>query len=254
MTNKQTEKTTIEPLEKEWFADWFDTKYYHILYQDRNDEEAQLFMKNLITFLHLKKRKKILDLACGRGRHSVYLHSLGFKVKGVDLSKNSIAYAKQFEAENLKFAVHDMRIPFKKKYHAIFNLFTSFGYFNDDETNINVLKNIKNGLKKNGIVVIDFMNIETVTKKLIAKETVVKSTIPFHITRKVFDNRIIKDIRFSTDGKDFHYTEKVQCLTLETIKNYISKAGLKLNHTFGDYTLNKFDVNKSKRLILVLSK
>ena len=247
--------TIIEKLEsKEWFATWFDTKYYHILYQDRNDEEAQLFMQNLIQFLKLKKGNKILDLACGRGRHSVYLNSLGYKVRGVDLSKNSIKYAKQFEKNELKFKVHDMRKSFNKKYHAIFNLFTSFGYFNDDKTNIKVLKNIKKGLKKNGIAVIDFMNIETVTKNLTPKETVIKDNIHFHITREVLNNRIIKNIKFSTEGKDFHFTEKVQCLTLETINNYINKAGLKLNHTFGDYLLNKFEVTTSKRLILVVSK
>jgi len=241
-------------VQKEWFVDWFDTEFYHILYQDRNDEEAQLFMQNLLGFLKLKKGKKILDLACGRGRHSVYLNSLGYKVKGVDLSKNSIQYAKQFEKKGLKFSVHDMRLPFKNKYHAIFNLFTSFGYFNDDKTNIKVLKNIKKGLKKNGVAVIDFMNIETVTKNLNPKEIVIKDAIHFHITREVINNRIIKNIRFSVAGEDYHYTEKVQCLTLDTIKNYISKAGLKLNHTFGDYTLNKFDVEKSKRLILLVSK
>ncbi len=240
--------------QKEWFARWFDTKYYHILYQDRNDEEAQLFMKNLVAFLKLKKDAKILDLACGRGRHSVYLNSLGFKVNGVDLSKNSIAFAKQFEQENLSFKVHDMRDKFDKKYHAIFNLFTSFGYFNDDKTNIKVLKNIRKGIKKKGVAVIDFMNINVVTQNLTPKETVVKDDISFFITRKVENNKIIKDIKFTIDNKDFHYTEKVQCLTLEKISSYIKEAGLKLNHTFGDYSLKEFDVNNSKRLILIVSK
>lgn len=237
----------------EWFVDWFNTKYYHILYQDRNDVEAQLFMQNLIDFLHLKKGDSILDLACGRGRHSIYLNSLGFTVIGADLSKNNIEYAKQFENSNLTFLIHDMRKSFTEKFNAIFNLFTSFGYFNDDETNINVLKNIKNGLTKNGVAIIDFMNIETVSKNLIAKEITKKNEISFHITRKIKNNKIIKDIRFNTDGNNFHFTEEVQCLSYEKIKNYILKAGLKLNHTFGDYNLNRFNLEKSKRLILVVS-
>jgi cyclopropane fatty-acyl-phospholipid synthase-like methyltransferase len=237
----------------EWFVDWFNTEYYHILYQDRNDAEAQLFMQNLVHHLKLKKGNDILDLACGRGRHSVYLNSLGFTVIGADLSKNSIKYAKQFENSSLTFLVHDMRKSFQKKFDAIFNLFTSFGYFNDDETNIKVLKNIKNGLKKNGIAVIDFMNIKTVAKNLNPKETIIKNDISFYITRKIEDSKIVKTIRFSVDNKDFKFTEEVQCLTFQTIKSYISKTGLKLNDTFGDYSLNKFDFEKSKRLILIVS-
>lgn len=251
MTDTQINESTLD---KEWFADWFNTKYYHILYQDRNDEEAQLFMRNLVDFLVLKKNIKILDLACGRGRHAVYLNSLVFDVTGVDLSPNSITYAKQFEKEKLKFSVHDMREPFTNTYHAILNLFTSFGYFDDDATNIKVLSNIKNGLKKDGVAVIDFLNIKTVIKNLKPTDVLVKDGIQFDITRKILNNKIIKDIKFQANDTNYHYTEKVQCLTLETIKNYMDKAGLQLKHVFGDYNLQEFDVEKSNRLILIVSK
>ncbi len=238
--------------QKEWFVDWFDSEYYHILYKDRDYEEAELFMTNLVKFLKLEKENFILDLACGKGRHSVFLNWLGFTVNGVDLSKNSIQHAKQFENDTLNFEVHDMRLPFDIKYNAIFNLFTSFGYFDDDETNIKVLKNIKYSLYKNGVAVIDFMNIETVTNNLVAKETIIKDEITFNITRQIKNNKIIKNIKFSVNNEEFHFTEKVQCLTYETIKKYISKAGLKLKHTFGDYELKDFDLNQSKRLILIV--
>lgn len=132
----------------EWFQHWFDTKYYHILYQDRNDEEAHLFMKNLTSFLDLKEDNKVLDLPCGKGRHSKFLNSLGYDVIGADLSQNSIAFAKQFENDSLHFEVHDMREPFQTKFDAILNLFTSFGYFDEEQSNIEVLENLKNGLKK----------------------------------------------------------------------------------------------------------
>lgn len=238
--------------QKEWFVDWFDSEYYHILYQNRNDDEAHLFMRNLIDFLQLKKNSYILDLACGKGRHSLFLNSLGYKVNGVDLAKNSIDYANKFKNKNLHFFVHDMRLPFKHQYDAIFNLFTSFGYFNDDETNINVLKNIKNGLLKNGVAIIDFMNIETVSKNLIKSEVKIKNNIEFHITREIRDQKIIKTIDFKADNKHFKFTEEVQCLTFETIKNYISKAKLQLMHIFGDYHLNEFDIENSDRLILIV--
>jgi len=88
----EIQKTSTE----NWFASWFDTKYYHILYKERNDEEAQLLMDNLTHYLNLPEDAKILDLACGKGRHAIYLNSLGFDVTGADLSENSIAEASKF--------------------------------------------------------------------------------------------------------------------------------------------------------------
>ena len=83
--------------QKEWFAEWFDTSYYHQLYQNRNEEEAALFISNLLQFLNLPKSSKLLDLACGKGRHSVTLNSFGYEVLGVDLAANSIQEASKFQ-------------------------------------------------------------------------------------------------------------------------------------------------------------
>ena len=236
----------------EWFQHWFDTKYYHILYQDRNDKEAQLFMRNLTSFLNLNKGNKILDLPCGKGRHSTFLNSLGYDVIGADLSKNSIAFAKQFENESLHFKVHDMRDPFQTKFDAILNLFTSFGYFDDEQINIAILENLKNGLKKSGTIVIDFMNVAFVEKNLVANETIVKNDIQFQIERSIRKGFIQKDIRFKAANKQHHYTEYVRFITLDRFKGYAKAAGLKIKHTLGDYNLNVFDESNSSRLILIL--
>src|SRR3970282_2312904 len=90
-----------------WFSSWFDTPYYHILYKDRNYREAQIFMDNLTHYLNLPETQKVLDLACGKGRHSIYLHQLGFDVLGADLSENSIGEASKTTKETLHFKVHD---------------------------------------------------------------------------------------------------------------------------------------------------
>jgi len=237
---------------EEWFKDWFDTKYYHILYQDRNDDEAQLFMQHLISFLALDQDSTILDLPCGRGRHAVFLNSLGFDVIGADLSENSIAFAKEFENEKLHFEVHDMRDPFESKFDAIFNLFTSFGYFNDEITNIKVLQNLKNGLNKNGVLVIDFMNVNYVKKFMINHEVITKNNIDFTINRSIDGNFIKKDIQFVADGKAHHYNENIKFLPLEVLKKYFKQSGFQLKHTFGSYDLTAFDLENSNRLILIL--
>ena len=81
---------------KEWFATWFETDYYHTLYKYRDKAEAEHFIEHLIEELNAEKGSKVLDLACGKGRHSITLHELGMDVLGADLSSNSIGMAQQF--------------------------------------------------------------------------------------------------------------------------------------------------------------
>ena len=146
---------------------------------------------------------------CGKGRHSIYLNQLGFDVLGADLSENSIAEASKNTNDTLHFEVHDMREPFEKKYDAIFNLFTSFGYFENEEDNLTTLKAIKESLSEYGFAVIDFMNVTQVLNTLVPEETKTVDGIDFHLKRYLKDGHICKDIIFSDNGQDFHYTEKV---------------------------------------------
>jgi SAM-dependent methyltransferase len=236
---------------KDWFTDWFNTSYYHILYKDRNDLDAQLFMKNITDFLELPKSAHILDLPCGKGRHAVFLNSLGYKVTGADLAKNSIVHAKQFENDSLKFKTHDMRNPLGKTYNAIFNLFTSFGYFVDDSEDIKILENIKKGLKKGGFFVFDFLNAEKVKANLVAKEIKIVDKITFNIERKIINGFIIKNISFVADGKNHSFTEQVKYLDVDKVKTYLEKVGFTICNIFGNYTLTTFDRKKSDRLIII---
>jgi SAM-dependent methyltransferase len=236
---------------KDWFTDWFNTSYYHILYKERNDVEAQLFMRNITEILSLDKATHILDLPCGKGRHSVFLNSLGYRVTGSDLSENSIIAAKKYENDTLKFNVHDMRVPFSEKYNAVFNLFTSFGYFEDDKEDLLILHNIKNGLTKEGVFVFDFLNAAIVKENLVTKETKVVDGITFNITREISNDFIIKRISFFADAENHSYTERVKYLDLEKMTYYLEKVGFKIEHTFGDYYLNSFDSKISNRLIIV---
>ncbi|WP_297806033.1 class I SAM-dependent methyltransferase [uncultured Polaribacter sp.] len=236
---------------KDWFTNWFNTPYYHILYKDRNDDEAQLFMKHITTFLNLPKTTHILDLPCGRGRHSVFLNSLGYKVTGGDLAANSIKLAKEFENETLNFKVHDMRAPFNNKYDAVFNLFTSFGYFEDDKEDILILNNIKQSLKKDGFFVFDFLNAEKVKLNLVAKETKIVNSITFNIKREIKDGFIYKHISFFADGENHTYTEQVKYLDLDKMTAFFEKVGFTITNVFGDYDLNAFEAKTSERLILI---
>ena len=234
-----------------WFASWFDTPYYHILYKDRDYEEAQQFMDNLTHYLNLPEEAKILDLACGKGRHSIYLNSLGFDVTGSDLSENSIKEASKDANDTLHFKVHDMRDSFEEKYDAIFNLFTSFGYFENDADNLKTLISIKESLTEYGFAVIDFMNVDFVINNLVPSEIKTVEGIDFHIKRYVKDNHIFKEIDFEDKGEKFHFTEKVQALRLSDFEAMMEEAGIFLLDVFGDYKLRTFYKNQSERLIMI---
>lgn len=237
-----------------WYASWFNNPYYHILYKDRDYKEAGRFMRNLTEFLKLKPSSRILDLACGKGRHAKFLATLNYNVTGVDLSPLSIASAKKFEAENLRFRVHDMCKPFPEKFDAVFNLFTSFGYFENETDNQRTINAIKQELYKTGYGVIDFLNSHFVAKNLVPNEVKIVDGYRFEITREIKENHIIKKISFKDEsGIVNNFEERVKALTLNDFKEYFEIAGLKLIHTFGDYSLNKFDQETSERLILIFT-
>ena len=236
-----------------WYASWFNTPYYHILYKDRNHREAALFMNALTNYLNLKKGDTILDLACGRGRHAKYLYKQGFNVTGIDLSEESIEYAKQYEKPGLHFEVHDMCLPYPRRFDAVFNLFTSFGYFENEIDNLRTVKAIKAELKSGAYGVIDFLNSELAIKNLIPSEKKKIGDIVFYIEKYVEDGYIIKNIRFTDDETDYHYVEKVRALTLQDFEFYFKEAGITLKNVFGNYRLNSFNQNTSERLILIFN-
>ena len=246
---KQTANKT--PTTKNWFASWFDTPYYHILYKERNYREAQIFMDNLTHYLNLPEKAKVLDLACGKGRHSIYLNQLGYEVVGADLSENSIAEATKNENNSLHFEVHDMREPFEDKFDAIFNLFTSFGYFENDQDNLTTLKAMKESLTDHGFAVIDFMNVNQVIGSLVPDEVKTVDGIEFHIKRYLSEGHIYKEIDFEDQGEKFHFTEKVKALTLQDFEEMMEEAGIFLLDIFGDYKLKKFHKTDSERLIMI---
>ena len=233
------------------FENWFDSPYYHILYKERNFREAQIFMDNLTFYLNMDEGSKVLDLACGKGRHSIYLNQLGYDVLGVDISENSIAIANKNANEKLHFKVADMREPFEDKYDAILNLFTSFGYFENENDNLKTLISIKESLSDYGFGVIDFMNVNNVIPNLVANEVKIVDEIQFHINRYHKDGYIFKEINFEDKGQKFHFTEKVRAFSLQDFQELMDQAGIYLLDTFGDYKLSKFHKTNSERLIMI---
>ncbi|MBK9337763.1 MAG: methyltransferase domain-containing protein [Lewinellaceae bacterium] len=203
-------------MSSEWFATWFDSPYYHILYQSHDDTEARHFIDKLLLALHLPPGVRILDLACGRGRHARYLAEKGFDVTGLDISAASIAFARHSEHERLAFFQHDMRHSFRINYFdAIVNIFTSFGYFDTDRDHLHTLANVSRGLRPGGLFLLDFFNAAWVRRHLVRYEQKSLDGIVFHVHKSIRSGpgtqaRGIRDrgaaVCFSGTGTAVHLT------------------------------------------------
>jgi|JI6StandDraft_1071083.scaffolds.fasta_scaffold02715_3 SAM-dependent methyltransferase len=236
----------------EWFREWFDSPYYHVLYSHRDEAEAKNFLDRLDTHLNLPLAASVLDLACGKGRHSVYLSSKGYDVHGIDLSIESIQYAKQFENDLLHFDVQDMRyFDLSKQFDCILNLFTSFGYFQNIEENLTVLKRIKTHLNKNGIFVLDYFNPKAICAKMAPEHQCKNSGVLFDIKKSIRDGQVIKEIQVTDGNKKEYFVERVQLLEFETMQSMLHAAGLTYVHAFGDYNLKVFQPESSERMIII---
>jgi len=239
----------------EWFSSWFNSPYYHLLYKNRNEEEATLFVSKIVQFFQITSQDHLLDLACGKGRHSINLQKTGAHVWGLDIAPESIAYANQFAHEKLHFGVHDMRNPIPNApFNYIFNLFTSFGYFETEAEEQLSIQNMANALTTDGKLLIDFLNIGLIEKCLIPQEIKEIEGVKFEISKKIENGFIIKDIKFTDKGADYQFQEKVKALSYQDFNQYLLKAGLTINKVFGDYELNEFELTTSPRLILICSK
>lgn len=237
-----------------WFENWFNSKYYHILYKNRDHKEAVFFLDNIIKNININDGQ-ILDVACGKGRHAKYLNHLGFNVTGIDLSKNSIEFANKDSNENLKYFVHDMRSVFKKNhFDLVTNLFTSFGYFENQEDEQTTINAMSNNLKEGGLLLIDFMNVKKVISSLVTSESKEIDGIKFLIERKYDENHIIKKIIIKDKDSDLNFQEKVRALTLYDFDVMLKKANMKIVDLFGDYSLNEFNAIDSDRLIIISRK
>lgn len=239
----------------EWFATWFDSPLYHILYKNRNQEEANQFIDNMLRKLGIEYGT-MLDLACGKGRHAYYLSEKGFDVVGVDLSNASIDYAQtMYKRDNLEFYVHDMRLPFRINFFDyIFNFFTSIGYFNSLDENNKVFAAIHDGLKPKGKVLIDFMNAEKVMQHLVKRENKVIDGYKFYLRRDLQDGKIIKNILVEKGDQVWIFKEEVQALQPHHFHQFLNNNKLTLLQEFGDYELNPFHPKRSDRYIVLAQK
>ena len=241
--------------EQEWFKNWFNSPYYHMLYKNRDESEANAFISNLIQHLQPIQNSKIIDIACGKGRHSKALADMGFDVTGIDISIDSINDAKEFETESLHFFQHDMREVFMPNaFDYAFNFFTSFGYFLSPEEHQAAIKTMTSCLNSNGILVIDYLNVhfeEEHFEKLIERK--IEDYI-FISTKWHTDSHFFKQIQVADheNGLPRHLsTERVAKFNLGDFNEMLSLQDMQIQEVFGNYQLGNYDLYHSPRMIIV---
>ena len=244
--------------EKSWYIDWFNSPFYHKLYFERDEEEARSFICALVDQLQPAPGSRMLDVACGRGRHSKMLASLGFNVTGFDISPDSIAYAKQsVQDDNPDFYIHDMRLPFWGNYFDYaFNFFTSFGYFKTRREHDDAIRTIANGLNPNGIFVIDYLNVHYSEDHLVYTEEKKLNGTTYDIHRWHDETHFYKKIIINDPGlmHAIEFTEKVSKFSFGDFNDMLSYHGLQVQEVYGDYKLGNYDVRTKPRLIIIAKK
>jgi len=237
-----------------WFREWFNSPYYHLLYFNRDQKEAADFIDGLITRLQPPPGCRMLDVACGRGRHSRHLADCGFDVTGIDLSPDSIAFAKQFENDHLQFFQHDMRLPFWIRYFDFaFNFFTSFGYFNTRREHDNAMRTMAQSLNADGTLVIDYLNSRYWENHLQHKMEKEQDGVQFHITKWMDETHFYKKIEIEDEQLDHPllFQEKVAKFSLGDFTEMLGDQGLQVKEVFGDYQFGRYRLNESPRLVII---
>ena len=255
--HKFTERFTIMQPASEWFREWFDSPYYHKLYFERNEQEAISFIHRLLILLRPKPASRLLDVACGRGRHARILANQGYDVTGIDLAPSSIEYARQFRNDHLDFYIHDMRQIFCTKcFDYTFNFFTSFGYFRTPRDNDRVIKMVSLALRKKGVFVLDYLNEHYTQQHLIHRSENVIDGVVYNITRWTDTTHFYKRIHIVDQQlkEPLEYTERIARLSLRDFDDMLTRGGLVIRNVFGSYSLDPFDIDRSRRLIIIAQK
>jgi SAM-dependent methyltransferase len=238
--------------EADWFEEWFGVDYLRI-YQHRDETEAEHVIQLIDRFLEGQSIRSVLDLGCGAGRHSKALCERWWTV-GLDLSAALLRIARREIADALYVRADMRELPFaRESFDLVVNLFTSFGYFEDDRENERVLLCVGEALRPGGTLVIDFLNASHVRSALVPYDERVENGITIEQTRAISpDDRFVeKTIRLRERGKE--YIERVRLLTPRDLERMLGVAGFAIVNRVGDYTGAPWSA-ESPRTILFASR
>jgi SAM-dependent methyltransferase len=232
----------------EWFEEWFGEDYLR-LYPHRDDAEAERAVALIVRTVPYQPGWRVLDVACGAGRHTRAFTSHGARCTGIDLSATLLRLARKSTTAPLVRA--DMRsLPIRPaSMDLTVNLFTSFGYFERDSEHNIALDEMISTVRPGGWFVIDFLNAATVRRELVPEEAVKLSGSTVRVSRSVSpDGRYVCKSIHAPDGKAF--TERVRLFEPDQISGMLEALGMTVRFRYGDYDASPLTTD-SARTILV---
>lgn len=237
-----------------WFKSAFK-KHYLQLYAHRSREEAKQHLPQIIELAQLNGMEgRILDLGCGNGRYSELLRLEGHRVTGLDYSEDLLNEAQRLQPQAQWLRGNMLNLPFDACFERVLSLFTSFGYFDGDDDNLQVINNMAMALKEGGLLYLDFLNpgqVEAADWSMVEQNGLgLKSKKSFE--RKL--NMIVKDVEVHENNElQYRYQERVKLYEPSWFESAAEACGLEVKHRFGDYSGAPFE-NNSPRQITVFTK
>ncbi len=237
-----------------WYESWFESPWYMKLYRHRTEDEARRAVDLIEHVARVPHGARILDLACGYGRHALALAEAGYTVVGLDASRFLIERAREiYPHPRASYVIGDMRGPFDgAPFDAIVNFFTSFGYFDNDAENERVFRAVFDALVPGGRFVMDFFNADHVRTHLVP-ETMSLIDSATVIQERVIDEPFVKKtITISNPCcYELEFHESVWLYTADDLRRMAQAAGLVVDHIIGNYDASPFHAETSPRCILI---
>lgn len=242
-----------------WYKESFGPDYLRV-YPHRGEDEAEQQLPLLLAELELTPGQRVLDLACGNGRHTRRLRSHSLEAFGMDLSDSLLKQAKLGHDGHgeLPYVQGDMRfLPFTdQSFDAVVNLFTSFGYFESDEENRRVLEEIRRILRPKGGLLMDYLNPEIVIRDLVPRSESRRGDL--HILQeRTYDpvrSRVEKTITLTSEKPEETsirtFRESVGLFPLRQMREFFEEAGMTVTRALGDFDGSDFS-ESSPRMILI---